>query len=385
MSNHPQLTISNLCGLLILVLGLSTAQAQIASNTYYVQFTDKANTPYTTAQPQAYLSQRAILRRQQQQIPVTNQDLPVDPTYVDALEQLTGVDVMYTTKWLNGAVVQVADEQTLQAIANFPFVDENDSYLELTGKRGTVNPVNKSLELGEGLPSKRPQDQTNNAAQYGDTWNQVHMMQLDALHDQGYLGQGMWIAVMDGGFTGVDTLRAFESLFNENRILETLDWVDLDATVYEGSGHGTAVLSCLAADQPGLAIGTAPEASYILMRTEDVASEQLIEEFNWIVAAEYADSMGVDILTTSLGYTTYDDSRQDHTYDDLDGRTTPITRGARTAASRGMLVVNSAGNEGWSSWFYIGAPADADSVLSVGAVRSDFLLAAFSSRRPQCA
>jgi subtilisin family serine protease len=192
----------------------------------------------------------------------------------------------------------------------------------------------------------------------------------------------MQIGLMDGGFASVNTMDAFADLYSENRILGTYDFVGLQPNVYHSSNHGTYVLSTMAANFTDSIIGTAYGASYYLFVTEDVATEYRIEEYNWIAAAEFADSAGVDVLNTSLGYTVFTDSLQNYTYADMDGQTAWISRAGNRAASRGMLVICSAGNQGSGAWRYISAPADADSVLTVGAVRADSIVANFSSRGP---
>jgi hypothetical protein len=175
---------------------------------------------------------------------------------------------------------------------------------------------------------------------------------------------------------------AFDSLYANNSILGTRDFVEGDEFVYEASSHGTQVLSCMAANLPYLVMGTAPGASYYLFKTEDVGSEFKIEEFNWVAAVEYADSLGVDVINSSLGYTSFNDESMNYKYEDLNGKTGICSRGADIAVEKGMLVVNSAGNEGDGSWKYIGTPADGINVISVGAVKSNGSRASFSSYGP---
>ena len=208
------------------------------------------------------------------------------------------------------------------------------------------------------------------------------MITVDLLHDAGYTGQGMLIAVFDAGFYGVDTLNAFQDLWANNQIVDQHDFVDGGDIQYNKSLHGMQVLSTMGGNLPGELVGTAPDASYALFRTEDGGSEFLIEEYNWVAGAEYADSIGADVFNTSLGYTTFNDPSQNHTYADMNGDIAPITIGADIAASKGVLVVNSAGNSGGSIWHYIGAPADGDSVLAIGAVNPARGIAGFSSRGP---
>ena len=208
------------------------------------------------------------------------------------------------------------------------------------------------------------------------------MLNLQYLHKEGFRGQGMLIAILDAGFYKVNELAAFDSIRINKQIIATYDFVDKDTSVYDAATHGMMVLSTIAGNLPGEFVGTAPKANFLLLRTEQTASEYLIEEHNWAVAAEYADSMGVDIINSSLGYNNFDDTLQSHHYQDMDGNTTIISRAADLAAKKGILVVSSAGNEGFSDWRYITAPADADSILSVGAVTEDKNIAFFSSAGP---
>jgi hypothetical protein len=209
------------------------------------------------------------------------------------------------------------------------------------------------------------------------------MLHVDYLNDLGFTGAGMLIAVLDAGFFAADTTSVLQSLYAENRVIATWDFVTgqpVDYTQY--SNHGAFVLNCMAANAPGFYVGSAPDASYLLLRTEDAPTENVIEEYNWAAGAEYADSAGADVFNTSLGYTTFDDSTKNYTYDDLDGNTAVITIASDIAASKGILVVNSAGNAGGSQWRYVGAPADGDSVLAIGAVFDTREVTGFSSKGP---
>ncbi len=202
------------------------------------------------------------------------------------------------------------------------------------------------------------------------------------MHEGGYMGEGMLVGVFDGGFENVDKVAGFQHLFDENRIVAAKNFVANDDSVYQYSNHGTHALSCIAGYIPKKFIGTAPNASFILCVTEDVQGEYRIEEYNWLFAAEFADSLGVDVINTSLGYSTFSDASMNYTYDDFDGKTTVITKAAVVAARKGIVLVTSAGNEGNNEWKYVSAPADADSVLAVGAVGLNFERAYFSSVGP---
>ncbi|MFC2176372.1 S8 family serine peptidase [Bacteroidota bacterium] len=341
---------------------------------HWIQFTDKQSTPHSLSNPLTFLSQRALDRRAAQNIPLTQNDLPVDPAYIQQV-WAEGATVLSTSKWFNSVSVLVSDSATLKAIWKLPFVKQTQAVARFKKDRET----NK-----EDVKSRLATAETDLAseADYGTAFNQIDMLHGVSLHNKGFMGQGMLIAVLDGGFANLDLLPVFDSLINDGRILATWDFVSQEEMVYNDASHGTMVMSTMAAYQPGAMIGTAPRASYLLLRTEDDASEFPIEEDYWVAGAEYADSAGADVINSSLGYTTFDDSSFDHTYADMDGNTTRSAIGADIAASKGMLVVCSAGNEGNSNWKHIGSPADGDSVLAIGATDKDGFRASFSSVGP---
>lgn len=355
----------------VLLLLVDTLWAQIAPDKYWVQFSDKNNTPYSIYYPESYLSPRALQRRANQKIVIDEYDLPVTPDYLRRLSQ-TGATILNVSKWLNGAIVYIDDEQVLQAVENLPFVVSTRlCYAIMQNYYDDNYPVRvEGSSLGY-IPSF-----------YGDAFNHINTINGKPLHDAGFMGEGMVIAVMDGGFIGVDTIGIFKALRNEGRLLGTRNFVDKNASVFKDSQHGTACLGLMAGYLPNEYVGTAPQASYYLFMTEDVYSENIIEEYNWVCAAEFADSLGVDVCSTSLGYVDFDNEEWTHSYADLDGATTPISRGAAIACSRGMLCVNSAGNSGQKPFPYIGAPADVKDVLTIGAVNVNGELAPFSSVGP---
>ena len=355
--------------------------AQIAPNKYYVQFTDKDNSPYSVNNPQEYLSQRSIDRRFAQNIPVDMKDIPVNPQYILGVKN-AGATIINPTKWLNGVTIRTDDPDVILAIEALPYVE---SIKKSPEKASEIN-VEKSYFLNESYgtgPSASAQLKSTSTFDYGAAYNQISMLKGDELHGMGYTGKGMIIAVLDAGYLNADELPVFDSLWDNGQILGTRDFVDGGPITFSKHFHGTMVLSTMGGNYPGEIVGTAPHASYYLLRTEDGGSELIIEEYNWVSGAEYADSLGADVLNTSLGYSVFpDDPSQNHTYEDMDGKTAPITIGADIAASRGMVVVNSAGNEGSSSWYYITAPADGDSVFSIGAVNASGVPAGFSGNGP---
>jgi len=338
----------------------STLFAQDGTFRYFVSFKNKANTTFSLNTPEEFLSQKTINKRELFAIPIDSTDLPVNIEYVTAL-QYAGVTIENKLKWFNGVVVSTFDNLLVETL-NHQFIDTIIGFgswqnSKIVGEKWNVN---------------------YDVLDYGDAYNQLEMLGGNKLHEKGFAGEGMTIAVIDAGFYKVDELEFFADI--QNQILATYDFVDGNSNVYDDHTHGMMVLSTMGGK--GEMTGTAPEANYILLRTEDVFSENLIEEYMWVCAAEYADSAGADIINSSLGYTTFDDALQNHTYEDMDGETTPISIGAGIACSKGIIVVNSAGNSGSSSWHFIGAPADNFDVLSVGAVDENEEIASFSSYGP---
>jgi subtilisin family serine protease len=208
------------------------------------------------------------------------------------------------------------------------------------------------------------------------------MLNGHLLHELGYHGEGMAIGVLDAGFKNVDENQAFSKLRSEDRLLGVKDFVEANSNVFDEHSHGALVLSTMAAYYPDSIIGTAFMADYYLVRSEEAALENVVEEDNWVAAIEFCDSLGLDVINTSLGYSMFDDSTMNHVIDDLDGNTTRITIASDIAASKGMLLVTSAGNSGSSEWHFITAPADADSILTIGAVDAAGHHASFSSFGP---
>ncbi len=357
----------------VILLLATAAFSQTAPNKYLIQFTDKNGTPYSITQPQDFLSARAILRRANQNILITDNDLPVNSTYVDSLKSL-GLTVLNTSKWFNNATVYTTDTLLIDTIDYLSFVSGYSKSIQLK-----LNVNNNNIELNNELYTSK---QTN-FYDYGAGTNQIEMLNGHILHNHGFTGSGKIIAVLDAGFNNVDSLEIFDSLWINNQIIATHDFVANNDTLnFASSTHGMAVLSTMGGNLPGQLVGTAPKAMYMLLRTEDTSSEYLVEEDNWVSGAEYADSAGADIITSSLGYTTFNDPSQSHTYNDMDGNTTRVSIAADIASSKGILVLTSAGNDGASAWHYISAPADADSVLSIGAVNGAGNYASFSSTGP---
>ncbi|MVN75714.1 S8 family serine peptidase [Hymenobacter sp. HMF4947] len=345
-----------------------------ATRRYFVYFKDKAGTPYALSQPQAFLSARALARRSRQGIAVRARDLPVNPAYLAQVRAVSGrPQVVYTSRWLNGAVL-ACDSATLVQVQQLPAV----ASAQLLSLRPPLTPGAAPAVV----PTPTPPAPTTPRATYGKAYAQNQLIGAVAMHDAGYRGEGMQIAIFDAGFPGADRITALQAVQTQNRVASTRNFVDGGRSVYLRNSHGTNCLSTIGAELPGYFVGTAPHATFHLCITEDVNSESPMEEANWLAAAEYADSVGVDVISSSLGYNTFDYAPLSHTYADLTGRTTIASRAALGAARAGIVVVNSAGNDGGNAWHYIGVPADADSIISVGAVDSLRNHAGFSSYGP---
>ncbi|MEI7661025.1 MAG: S8 family peptidase [Bacteroidota bacterium] len=348
---------------------------------------DKNNNPFSLTNPSAFLTQRSLARRTRGGISLDMKDLPVTPSYVTQIAA-TGATVYYSLKWFNAVVVATSNPSVLSALASLPFVDHID---QVSKKNPVRSPGQPGMMEVAGIPPYTISMPANplvasSAAtlNYGQAFNQTHMISLDALHNLGYTGAGMMIAQLDAGWYHVDQIAAFDSLWHNNQILGTRDFEVPGNNVFGDfmNSHGTSVLSTMGANLPGQMVGTAPQATYWLLRTEDADIEVLTEEYNWAAGAEFADSVGADVINSSLGYTTFDNPVYNHSWADLNGNTAPCSRAAGLASSRGILVVNAAGNSGGGSWQYVGIPADNDSVLSIGAVDGQGFYAPFSSTGP---
>lgn len=380
--------------LIFLLAFTSHTYSQLVANRFRVSFTDKNNSIYSISNPSAFLSARAIARRTAQNISIKANDLPVNAWYVDSLRH-KGAMVLTVSKWFNCATIQTLDPNVLNAIKALPFVSAVDTLAEIQLKKNILNEKKSNAPSGtQSLSEVQPFDfystvqsiptneLTSGYYNYGLASTQVEMIKTDYLHNQGFRGQNVIIAVLDAGFYKVDSLSAFDSLWQNNQILGTKDFVEPGGNVFTKSTHGMMVLSIMGGNLPGSLVGTAPKANYWLLRSEDANTEYLVEEDNWVAAAEFADSLGADVINSSLGYTVFDKSSMDHTYQDMNGDVARATRGADYAASKGIIVVNSAGNSGANTWHYIGAPADADSIITVGAVDDSCHVSSFSSRGP---
>ena len=359
---------------------------QWIASKFRVTFKDKNNSPYSISNPSEYLSQRAIDRRANFNIPIKINDIPVNQWYIDSIKK-TDVKILNKSKWFNTVTIMTTDYSKLTKIMSFPFVNKIDTVGESPAGRGAKKIVKKRDTMEGNLDqfgsSQNLTSQTTSKYfDYGQAYTQVHMLATDYMHDMGFRGEGIVIAVLDAGFYNVDKIDMFDSLWSNNQILGTKDFVEPGGNVFTQSTHGMMVMSIMGGNKPGKLIGTAPKAKYWLLRSEDANSEYIIEEDNWASAAEFADSVGADVINSSLGYTTFDNPNMNHRYSDLNGHTALASIAAATAASKGILVVNSAGNSGNNDWKYIGVPADADSIITAGAVSGSGEYASFSSIGP---
>ena len=353
--------------LVLLVFALNICLGTFAQFTpedtlkYRISLKDKAATDYSLQKPEMYLSKKSIERRKRQGLEIDSTDLPVCKKYVDAIRK-KGVHVLVTGKWDNFVTVSCNDSMLIAEIAGLPFVRSTERVWRGVAKRASERDslINKPLRTD---------------SLYGPAITQIKMSHADRLHEAGFKGQGMTIAVIDAGFHNVDKIEAMKNI----NILGTRDFVNPEADIYAESSHGMSVLSCMAMNQPNVMIGTAPEASYWLLRSEDEYSENLVEQDYWAAAIEFADSVGVDLVNTSLGYYSFDDPTKNYRYRDLNGHYALMSREAAKAADKGIVVVCSAGNSGAGSWKKITPPGDAENVITVGAVNKYGVLAPFSS------
>lgn len=340
----------------------------------WVYFNDKPQSQYYLDNPLEMLSQRALDRRTNQNITLDSTDVPIHQAYIDDITDLGTILVMAKSKWLNAVHVR-GTYQNISGLLNLSFVESID-FADKTLNSSTPPSSNSSTS-----GSQEAMNVDENYS-YGNSANQIEMHNGHLLHQEGFTGNGKIIAVLDNGFIGVNSALPFERLHTEDLILGGYDFVNREPDFYTGGNHGTRVLSTIGAYQENELIGTAPNAQFYLFITEDNTSETPLEESLWVEATEMADSLGVDIINTSLGYNTFDNPNYDYTYSDMNGTTTFISRGANMAYAKGIICVTSAGNSGNGSWQYITAPADAQGSLTVGAVNFEGNYASFSSIGP---
>ena len=349
-----------LCSFLLVCWSVQAQQI----NRYVVFFKNKTGTPFSIAEPGKFLSQKAIDRRTKQGIPIIEEDLPINPAYVTEVKG-TGAKAYFSSRWMNGILVE-ADQVTIDQIKLLPAVDHTEFVAPNKKLSGRIKKVRSRKETSIAPATK----------------TQLQMLGIDKMHADGFIGQDMIIAVLDGGFLGVNTALPFQLIIQENRIVDSFDFVARSGNVFAYDDHGTEVLSVIGAFNEGNYTGGAYKAKFQLYVTEDSDNEYRIEEYNWLFAAERADSAGVDIINSSLGYNLFDDSSMDYLKTQLDGRTAVVSKAAGKAIARGIVVVCSAGNEGNNSWQLVTPPADVDGILAIGSVTSSNSKSTFSSIGP---
>ncbi|MEM6343026.1 MAG: S8 family serine peptidase [Bacteroidota bacterium] len=357
-----------ICILLSLSLLVSLLPAQ---DHVWVFFTDKGDdAECQLSTPESFLSPEALDRKAVNNIAITTQDLPVAQDYLAQL-QYQDIEIISTSRWLNAAVI--SRDNDLASVMALDFVKGIKTVGVLVQTISGNSAASESIDINALAPSP---------FMYGRARHQNDMLTISPLHEKGVTGRGVRIAVFDAGFKGADTISVFDSLRTDERLIAAKDFVDNDDEVYHASAHGTQVLSTIAANLPGKMVGMAPHVTVLLARTEDAASETRQEEHNWVKAVEWADSIGVDIIHSSLGYALFDTKAESYEYKNMDGNTTIISRAADMAAARGIIVTVSAGNEGSHPWRHITAPCDADSVLCIGSVDRYTKHSLFSSIGP---
>jgi hypothetical protein len=346
---------------------------------YVVKFKDKTGTPFSINNPAQFLSQRSIDRRAKQNIPIDETDLPIVPRYIDSVRLSGTVSILNQSKWLNQVCIETTDAAALVKINSFSFVINTQPVKRISHQPITARKkfIRETKEITSPLSPAGIND-----FNYGNSFGQIHIHEGEYLHNKGFRGEGMLMAIIDAGFDHYQSLPAFDSVRLNHQIVETYDFVSNKKSVNEEDAHGMQCFSIIAGNIPGQLVGSGPKARFLLYRSEDVPSESPVEEQYWVAAAERSDSAGADVITTSLGYSTFDNPLFNYTYADMNGHTTLIAKVASAAAKKGMILLVAAGNDGDKSWHFISTPADVDSILSVGAVDVSGNVANFSSYGP---
>lgn len=369
--------------LLLVWLSLIVFVSAQDATCYRIYLSDKNNTPYSIDNPSEYLSQRAIDKRERFNIPITEQDLPINPEYKQQILALhPRMQPLAVSKWMNTFTVYCPDSTVVPQILNLPFVDSImavGAYILNDAPSAKMPEIQPSIVQNTLIPTK-------NSLDYGYGFGQIAFHNGHLLHEAGFLGEGMLIAVIDGGFYGIETISFFQEMVNDGRFYGHYslmpDFMDTSISGWSEI-HGTLVTSAIAANTSGELIGTAPAASYALIHTEWVGSEELVEEDFWANGAEIADSIGADVINSSLGYRSFPDFPQsDITYADMDGLNSIASRCATILGQKGVIVCIAAGNDGDNQYYHIGRPADAVDILCVGASTVDSVIAGFSSHGP---
>lgn len=334
--------------------------ATAQSDTVVVYFKDKNASTFSLSQPLDFLSPKAIVKRTQLQIEIDSLDFPVNTNYITDLNQ-SGATVLYTLKWMNAAVITYPLSNQ-SSIFNKSYIDHVD--ILVSSSKGGILINQASL------------------TEYGNSNNVMQYMDIPQMHQSGYRGSGVLVGIIDSGFEGVDTLSIYQKIRTENRIVYTYDIADQETNVYNDHLHGTYIFSVLAADSSNYYVGAVPDASFVLLRSEIASKELRIEEYNWVKALEIADSCGVDVVNSSLGYNIFDIAHQSYTVNDMNGVTSICAQGSKFAYQKGLIIISSAGNEGTNSWKRITTPGDSPYVITVGSVNYNGAKSDFSSIGP---
>ena len=358
--------------LLLIFTILWIQQGFAQSQDAWVFFADKENVEASLADPILIMTQEAIDRKTLQGTPIDERDVPVNENYITQIKNIYGITVRSKSKWMN-CIYVIGDQYNIESLLDFSFVTD-------------VEYADKSLNLFPGGPIENKfaleEASQNINYNYGAAANQIEMLSGDYLHELDYTGEGMIVAVLDAGFPSIDTNPGFQKMRDENRILGTYDFEARIENVNGTSSHGFNTSSDIGGFLQDEFVGTAPQASFYFFVTEYTPSETPVEEAWWVEALERSDSLGVDVVNTSLGYRGYDNPNYDHSYEDLDGQTTFSARGANIAFDKGMILVTSAGNSGNTDFPTVGTPGDSPGTLTIGAVNSNGNYASFSSIGP---
>ena len=367
----------------LLLLGFSWGTNHAQFNRYLIRFDRKTPNVFQLNQPQNFLSQKAIDRRNLQQIGIDSTDLPVVPYFLDSIRNISGVQILTVSKWLNQVAVLISDPNAISRIQQLPFVVQA-SPIASRNNTTQIQKFTLENETVESIPLESISSRTygDGVPEYGASRAQTSIHHGEFLHKHGLKGKGMNIAVLDAGFLNHDILPNFDSMRTNGQLLDTWDFVAGESSLSEDDYHGTHCLSTIASNQPGRFVGTAPESNFMLYRSEDVSTEYPIEEHHYAAALERADSAGADLCTVSLGYSEFSDPIFNYTYADMNGNTSMSAIASDIAARKGLLMVIATGNEGQRNWRYLITPSDADSCLSVGAVDTLGNSAPFSSFGP---
>lgn len=340
--------------LILFVLGFNT----FAQDIYLLYLRDKVIQSSTIG-----ISNESMNRKLVYKIPIDERDYQISTQRINTIQNIAPIHLK--SRWLNAVAVKIEDSKQLELLKTLDFINRIEL---LKSKKSTYKSAFNKLESNY------------TKEQYGQTYPQINIHNGQILHDRGFQGEGMKIAVFDAGFNELPNIASFKHLFNENRIFPVKNIVENSNNLYTLDHHGTSVLGCMASFIADTIVASAPKATYYLFISEDPRSESKLEEFNWAVAAEMADSIGIDIINSSLGYHQFDDPSQNYSKSDMNGKTTIISKAASIACDKGILVVNSAGNLGNKEWRIISAPADVKDVISVAAVDVNSMIADFSSR-----